>query len=220
MAEALSLCPPLGDLEPKFRAIATQFAQTEVPLADEHLTPFADVPGDHWAAQAVADLRSNGIVVGYGGNRFFPEGPNVRQAQDELVAKLYEILKDLPFYVELARDDDQGRRQIVEGLKEFIGVDPDVAQIAMGLYLESLHPNPDDGNRKIDWAQQNLEILNRIYFALTPDWTPMFESGKDLVLKPYTGRFGPDRPFASIGEFRKFLVGGYPRRTKPRSARL
>lgn len=44
--------------------------QAVEPIYNARQTPFPDVPKDHWAAEAIRELRAAGLIDGYPGNRF------------------------------------------------------------------------------------------------------------------------------------------------------
>src|SRR5664279_3584061 len=51
-------------------------------------TPFADVPANHWAYQAIASLAADGLVEGYSDGQFKGDRPLTRYEMAVLVARI------------------------------------------------------------------------------------------------------------------------------------
>ncbi len=50
-------------------------------------SPFSDVPQDHWAYDAVAQLAADGVIEGYGDTTFQGSKPITRFEMSQMVAK-------------------------------------------------------------------------------------------------------------------------------------
>jgi hypothetical protein len=51
-------------------------------------TPFADVPSNHWAYQAIASLAADGLIEGYSDGQFKGDRPLSRYEMAVLVARV------------------------------------------------------------------------------------------------------------------------------------
>lgn len=59
----------------------------DVYYTEHHANPFSDVPADHWAYDAVAELGSKGVIEGYGDGTFQGDRLLTRYEMAQMVAK-------------------------------------------------------------------------------------------------------------------------------------
>ncbi|MHB0939166.1 MAG: S-layer homology domain-containing protein [Armatimonadota bacterium] len=95
-----------------------------VPLLaqDTVATPFADIPANHWAAQAVRDLAANGILEGVPGATFQGSRPMTR----------YEVAMALARMLTLIEQRTGMGGVTIDQIKNLILTDPDVQRALRG----------------------------------------------------------------------------------------
>ena len=60
---------------------------TPSALASAAANPFSDVPADHWAYDAVAQLANDGVIEGYGDGTYRGQNEITRYEMAQMVAK-------------------------------------------------------------------------------------------------------------------------------------
>ena len=95
-----------------------------VPLLaqDTVATPFADVPANHWAAQAIRDLAAAGIIEGVPGAMYQGSRPITR----------YEVAMALARMLTLIETQLGGGGVTIDQIKNLILTDPDVQRALRG----------------------------------------------------------------------------------------
>jgi hypothetical protein len=63
--------------------------ETTAPASTE--APFTDVPADHWAAGAIAELAAKGVINGVGNGKFDPEGTVTREQLAKLLVMAFGL---------------------------------------------------------------------------------------------------------------------------------
>jgi hypothetical protein len=66
-----------------------QAAETTAPASTE--APFTDVPADHWAAAATAELAAKGVINGVGNGKFDPDGTVTREQLAKLLVMAFGL---------------------------------------------------------------------------------------------------------------------------------
>jgi hypothetical protein len=86
-------------------------------VAPAFAQPFADVPTDHWAYDAIAELAAKGLIEGYPDGAFRGDRAMTRYEMAMVVARLLariEAIKIPPLPPDLVRRDELGKAQAAE----------------------------------------------------------------------------------------------------------
>ena len=68
-------------------ALLSSVLLTSSALASAAANPFSDVPADHWAYDAVAQLADDGVIEGYGDGTYRGQNEITRYEMAQMVAK-------------------------------------------------------------------------------------------------------------------------------------
>ncbi|HTW84812.1 MAG TPA: S-layer homology domain-containing protein [Candidatus Sulfotelmatobacter sp.] len=127
-----------------FLALGIALSALALP-ADAGATPFADVPANHWAYQAIQSLAADGLIDGYPDGTFDGERPLTRYEMAVLVARIVAKLQaNGAGYA--SKTDLELVQKLIDALKDELD--------ALGVRVTNLEDALDQLDRRTKLAQQ------------------------------------------------------------------